>query len=95
MIAWSETARDSFNGHIEYIALRSPTGARKIVEAVIEAVDSLEEMPLIGRPGRWNGTRELVIPGYPYVVAYRIAQNVVEILYVHHTRQQWPEPDTP
>ncbi len=94
MIAWSGTARDSFNGHIEYIAPRSPTGARKIVEAINAAVDSLEETPFIGRPGRWNDTRELVVPKYPYIVAYRIKKNVVEILYVHHTRQQWPDADT-
>jgi len=91
MITWSEAARDSFNGHLEYIVPRSPTGARKIVEAIMEAVDSLEETPFIGRPGRWVDTRELVVAKYPYIVAYRIAKNVVEILYVHNTRQQWPD----
>ena len=95
MIVWSETARDSFNEHIDDIAPRSPTGARKIVEAINEAVDSLEETPFIGRPGRWDDTRELVVPKYPYIVAYRIVKNVVEILYVHHTRQQWPDAVTP
>lgn len=95
MIAWSEVARDSFNDHIEYLAPRSPTGARKVVEAVLDAVGSLEETPFIGRPGRWHGTRELVVPKYPYIVAYRIADNVVEILYVHHSRQHWPDSGSP
>ena len=74
---------------IIYVEIQS--GARKIVEAIMEAVDSLEETPFIGRPGRWVDTRELVVAKYPYIVAYRIAKTVVEILYIHHTRQQWPD----
>jgi addiction module RelE/StbE family toxin len=91
MIVWSKPAEVSFLEHIEYLLARSPSGAANVVAAVIEGVEGIEEYPFKGRQGRWRGTRELVIARYPYIVAYRVRVDVIEILYVHHTRQQWPE----
>jgi len=36
----------------------------------------LIETPEIGRPGRIEGTRELVIPRTPYIAAYRIEREM-------------------
>ena len=44
----------------------------------------------MGRAGRVRGTRELAIDGTPYIVAYRIKGNVVEVLRVIHGAQRWP-----
>jgi toxin ParE1/3/4 len=44
----------------------------------------------MGRPGRVISTRELVVSGTPYIVAYRVREGVVEILAVIHGAQQWP-----
>jgi toxin ParE1/3/4 len=44
-----------------------------------------------GRPGRWPGTRELIIPGTPYIVPYRVKGPVVEILRVFHGARRWPD----
>lgn len=41
------------------------------------------------RPGRVAGTREaLITPNY--VLIYRVHADVIEILNVKHTRQQYP-----
>ena len=46
--------------------------------------------PLIGRPGRVDGTRESVI--HPsYIIVYRVTAEVVEILTVRHVAQKWPD----
>jgi plasmid stabilization system protein ParE len=45
----------------------------------------------MGRPGRIEGTRELVISRTPYIAAYRIVGNTVRILRVLHGAQQWPD----
>ena len=42
----------------------------------------LSANPFIGRPGSIEGTRELVISGTPYIVAYRVT--VIEVLFVQH-----------
>jgi toxin ParE1/3/4 len=51
---------------------RSRTLANRICRAIYSAVQSLRRHPAKGRPGRVSGTRELVIPGTPYVVMYRL-----------------------
>ena len=51
----------------------------------------LADFPLSGRDGRVDGTRELVIPGTQYIVAYRVVDSGVEILAIMHGARQWPE----
>ena len=53
--------------------------------------DFLGDHPKIGRIGRVAGTYELVIPGIPYIVPYRIRNQEVQILSVYHTSRKWPE----
>lgn len=36
-------------------------------------------------------TRELVIPGTPYFLPYRVKGDVVQILGVIHEARKWPE----
>jgi addiction module RelE/StbE family toxin len=45
----------------------------------------------MGRSGRIEGTRELVISRTPYIAAYRILGSTVQILRVLHGAQLWPE----
>ena len=41
------------------------------------------------KPGRYPGTREIII--HPnYVMVYRITREAVEIIRILHARQQWP-----
>lgn len=73
-----------------YIAQDSPTAAQQVVARITDAVDGLATFPTMGRPGRVIGTRELIVTGTPYVVAYRVRENAVEVLAVIHAAQQWP-----
>jgi toxin ParE1/3/4 len=73
-----------------YIAQDSPTAAQQVVARITDAVDGFATFPTMGRPGRVIGTRELIVPGTPYVVAYRVRESTVEVLAVMHSAQQWP-----
>lgn len=42
------------------------------------------------RKGRIVGSRELVLPGSPYIVVYRIKDEAVEIDRIYHGAQDWP-----
>ena len=60
-------------------------------DRIREQVEGLMQFPEIGRPGRIEGTREMVIHRTPYIAAYRIADDTVRILRVLHGAQRWPE----
>lgn len=44
----------------------------------------LENFPEMGRPGFLMGTRELVIPGTPYIAIYRAFASRIEIVALKH-----------
>ncbi len=44
-----------------------------------------------GRPGRVKGTRELVIVHPPYIAAYRVKKETIQILRVLHGARLWPD----
>ncbi len=75
----------------EQIAADNPAAATRIVERIRIAVERLQQFPAIGRSGRVAGTRELVVAGTPYIVAYRIKGESVEIITVLHSAQRWPD----
>jgi plasmid stabilization system protein ParE len=45
----------------------------------------------MGRPGRVPDTRELVISGTPYIVAYQVQGKVITILRILHSSRRWPK----
>lgn len=61
------------------------------MERVESALKALKGHPEMGRPGRVEGTRELVIPGTPFIVAYRCFKKRLEILGFIHAARRWPE----
>lgn len=48
----------------------------------------LADFPATGRPGCIKGTREVVLRDIPYIIPYRVGQDV-EILTVMHAYQRW------
>ena len=75
----------------EWIEKDNPPAAQRVIAHISDNVNLLGDQPEIGRLGRVNGTRELVLTGIPYIVAYRIKASGVEIVTVLHASQRWPE----
>jgi plasmid stabilization system protein ParE len=48
-------------------------------------------MPYAGRRGRVAGTREAIVPGTSYIVAYRVLEGAIHVLAILHGAQKWPE----
>jgi toxin ParE1/3/4 len=90
-VDWTPLAISHLQCTHDYIARDSPAAARKIVGQILGAAERLANYPSMGRAGRIEGTRELVIPGTPFIVAYRIRRSDLQILAVLHTSRKWPE----
>jgi len=89
-ITWSLPALSDLESAGEFIAEDNVKAARRMASRVQEAVEYLVEQPNIGRPGRLDGTRELVVSGTPFIVVYWIRDGVVQILRVLHHARKWP-----
>jgi len=89
-VDWLREAAANVDGIKAYIARDNPTAAIKVGQRIVECVEGLAEFPHMGRLGRVAGTRELVVSGTPYIVAYRVAGEIVEIIRVLHGARQWP-----
>ncbi|MBI5213192.1 MAG: type II toxin-antitoxin system RelE/ParE family toxin [Nitrospirae bacterium] len=74
-----------------FIAADHPGAAAQVAKRILDTVAYLRDHPEIGRAGRLPGTRELIIPGLPYVVPYRVKGTVIVILGVLHASQEWPK----
>ncbi len=51
-------------------------------------IRKLKQFPNMGRPGREEGTRELLHKRLPHIVAYRVKDDSVEILHIWHSAQE-------
>jgi toxin ParE1/3/4 len=91
IVRWSGGALADLEAIQDHLLGHDPAAAARLVEVLRKAGQSLAEMPHRGRPGRWPGTRELVIPGTPYLIPYRVRGEVVQILRVFHGARAWPE----
>ena len=65
--------------------------ANDVVMRIVEQAESLAIYPQKGRIGRIQGSRESILPGLPYIIAYRPKQDAVEIVRIIHTSRQWPK----
>ena len=63
--------------------------ALEVDDTITAATLRLEEFPLLGRPGRIDGTRELVVHQH-YILVYEVVDDTIIILMVLHTSRQWP-----
>jgi toxin ParE1/3/4 len=90
-IIWRRVALNDLEGIRRYIAHENPTASARIRATIRNAVEQLADHPHLGRPGRVEGTRELVIAGTPFIVVYRVHNNRVRILSVIHGARRWPE----
>ncbi len=89
-VRWLRSAVADLEAIQDYLLERNPAAAAHMVSVLREAAHSLDTLPHRGRPGRWPGTRELVLPRLGYLIPYRVRDDVVEILRVFHERQQRP-----
>jgi toxin ParE1/3/4 len=90
-VVWTRPALAHLEEIADYLAERNPAAAHRIVNAIHSKVETLlSENPSIGRPGRDPSTRELVVTRTPYIVGYRVTDQV-EILAIMHGAQDWPD----
>ena len=64
-----------------------PLAAQAFVEALASKVERLQAFPLMGRQGRLQDTRELVMHKN-YLVTYRLRADEVQLLQIWHVARE-------
>jgi toxin ParE1/3/4 len=91
-LVWSTESAEDLAALRAFIAADSPSAGKRVVRRIAEMVETLlPQNPEIGRRGRAPGTRELVISQTPFLVAYRVHNETIEVLRVLHGAQRWPD----
>ncbi len=85
-LEWSRFAVADRDEIFDYIETDSPRAA----SAIDDKVEILLQFPEVGRVGRVDGTRELVIDRTPYIAVYRLVDDAVRILRILHGSRLWP-----
>jgi len=88
---WTKAAIRDLVHIREYIARENPGAAREIALKIVGATDRITQFPEVGRTGRVNGTRELVVSGTQYLIVYRLKKKAIHFLRVLHGHQKWPK----
>jgi toxin ParE1/3/4 len=95
-VRWTDPAQIDLFEILDYIARNNPAAAERVEQRLVNAVSSLAQQPRRGRPGRVEGTRELVVPRLPYIVIYRIVErplrtaSEIAVMRVLHGARRWP-----
>jgi toxin ParE1/3/4 len=86
----SSGALQDLNAIFDYIANDNPDAAARTIEQILESAERLLEYPNLGQAGRVKGTRELV--RRPFVIVYRVLEDVISIGTVLHGCRIQSEP---
>jgi toxin ParE1/3/4 len=91
LIRWTKPAADDLTHICDYTEEHfGPQQARRAAVGIFDSVESLKALPNRGRPGRKLNTHEMSVSGLPFVIIYRVGENVVEIIRILHFAQKWP-----
>lgn len=89
---YAPQARRHLEAISEYLSERSPEASRRLAGRIQETIQLLETFPHAGRPGALEGTREMKVRGFPYIIVYRVEpdEKQIVIIGVFHGAQRRP-----
>lgn len=91
-IYWTLNAIKHLTNIYEYIALNSPTYARRIADRIIRRSEQISTQPLSGRKvPEYEAEEKCELIEKPYRIIYRVKQDQIDVLAVIHGAQLLPE----
>jgi toxin ParE1/3/4 len=87
---WSRRAQHDLLALQEFVR-QKPSSGEQIADALGAACDQIIAMPHSGRLGRVEGTREIVLTGTPFILAYKVFAKRATILAIVHGARRWPK----
>ena len=92
-VRWTLLATADFNEAKHFIASEHPVAARRLAGDLTKLLMRLRRYPYLGKPGREENLREIYLSRFPYMVAYQVKDNNIDIIRFLHDRQSWTPTD--
>ncbi len=89
-VVWAKLAKEDLEAALLYISKDNPTASKFLGVRLLSALETIKEHPHIGRPGKVEGTRELVLSGTPYIFVYSLRLESITIVSFLHSSRRWP-----
>lgn len=90
-IYWTDESLTELEAIVVYIAKDNPSASLAVADMIFDQVETvLPNNPKVGRPGRVDSTRELVVHA-SCIIVYRINTTTIDILTVRHTARLCPK----
>jgi toxin ParE1/3/4 len=86
-IRWTPAAAADLESISQYLKEHHPRYHDPTMRMLYGAIRDLSLSPERGRPGREEGTREILFPPTPYVAVYRVRQQTLEVIRIYHAAQ--------
>jgi toxin ParE1/3/4 len=90
-ITWSSTARRQAQAAVDYIAVDRPQTSVEWLEALVQRVELLRDLPEQGRVvPEWHESSVREVFHEPYRVIYEVSEERLAILTLSHFHQELP-----
>ena len=86
-IRWTPLAAADLQSISDYLKEHRPQYRQPTMRRLYQKIRALRDAPYVGRPGRIEGTRELLFLPLPYIAVYRVTEQAIEVWRVYHTAQ--------
>jgi len=94
-IRYTKLALADLDEAAKFIRADDPAAAHAVISRLRDAIGRLAAFPDMGRTGRVPGTRELIVAGTPFIVAYRATGRTIDVLAIVHVARRWPSSFSP
>lgn len=86
-LRYSDDALEDLRGIVDYGLAEGFGSAMVVVDEIDQRLRTLATQPDSGRKGRVPGTREWVLAPLPFIVIYRLQEDVVVLRVLHGAQQ--------
>ena len=86
-IRWTPAAAADLQQISDYLREHYPHYRQATLRKLFDTIRNIRDAPHLGKPGRVEGTREILFPPMPYVAVYRVREQSIEVLRIWHTAQ--------
>jgi len=92
----SDEAQRDIDALYAYYDAWNDAVADRIVAALLGSLRGLGHFPLLGKSGRYSGTRAHIVLRYGYRITYEVDEGAatIGVIRILHRAQRWP-PETP